>query len=187
MCCLPCHAFPVLCPSGLLSQSGSSCQLTPDDHVLTYAASDQIIWWLHFRQIRRQLDTLIFPHKKTLWAEPESKRRPLIGRYIRSLSYQKMVNNWQKMWGFTLTAIIFRQLQSCTGCCKGKQDVLQSLNLWWDPIKFLLPQYPTDRSHVWLFWLSMLCIYRRVPFDHYWPWDSWLEVQHWFQTSWEAL
>lgn len=36
MCCLPSHAPPVLCPSGLLSRSGSACQLTADGHVLTF-------------------------------------------------------------------------------------------------------------------------------------------------------
>lgn len=48
MCCLSGHAFPVLCPSGLLSQSGAACQLTTDDHVLTLITCNQIMWWTDF-------------------------------------------------------------------------------------------------------------------------------------------
>lgn len=45
MCCLPRHALSVLCPSGLLSRSGSACQLTADGHVVTLTTFNQIIWW----------------------------------------------------------------------------------------------------------------------------------------------
>lgn len=66
MCCLPSHALPVLCPSGLLSRSGSACQLTTDGHVLTPSTFNQIIWWQHLPRNHRQLDTLILQHKRSL-------------------------------------------------------------------------------------------------------------------------
>lgn len=34
----------VLCPSGLLSESGSACQLATDDHVMTPKTSNQIMY-----------------------------------------------------------------------------------------------------------------------------------------------
>lgn len=104
MCCLPSHAFPVLCPSDLLSRTPSACQLTTDDHVLTPSTSNQIIWWLHGSQIHRQLDTLVLQHKRSWQGDPAG-----------CLSYQQTGNNWQRMWatlGFTRLSIILWQLES---------------------------------------------------------------------------
>ena len=102
MCCLPSHAFPVLCPSDLLSPTPSACQLTTDGHVSTPSTSNQIIWWLHWSQSHRPLDTLVLQHKRSWQGDPAG-----------CLSYQLTGNNWQRMWAtlaFTQLSIILQQL-----------------------------------------------------------------------------
>lgn len=65
MCCLTGHAFPVLCPSGLLSRNGSSCQLTTGGHVPTPTTSNQIMWRPHLPLSVIPLDLLILRNKIT--------------------------------------------------------------------------------------------------------------------------
>lgn len=124
MCCLPSHALPVLCPSGLLSRSSSACQLTADGHVLTPTTFNRIIWW-----------QLWPPEPQAATQSPRKTRGPLKSPHcsiapetdgdFRSLSYRRI---GKSSTGNVSYSGFYRPLchfsaTSVPRCCASKQKV----------------------------------------------------------------